>query len=121
MVDGIQELRIDESPLTIEQLADAACRAARKLGNKGFFLRVIATELGEHWLDPIRESEVEGGLEITVPHRCRVACGLSEDSCLTAIKAEEIISQRRKKFYNVETMKAIGAELVIRLVPASWP
>ena len=110
----------DDKKSASSVLLDAMLAAARKLQIEGIFLRTVAAELPRNpWLSNMRSSENDSVMTVQTTHQCPPDCALTATKCLTALKVEEVVSTQKARPYTIESVRATGTEVEVRLYPFS--
>jgi hypothetical protein len=99
-------------------LPAAALRAARRLHLSRLFLQVMAQEMPDSAVAPLRIDETADALTARAPHLCGGTCDLTAHGCLTALKVQAMVGRDRKSPFAIATLAPDGDHLRVRLVPA---
>jgi hypothetical protein len=104
-------------PLSPSDLAGALVLAARKLGLEGTFLRIAAAELPDACWAPSFAEEADGAVMVQMTHGCLPGCPGAASHCLTALKAEQLVSRHMGRPYTIEWTRPDEEILLLRARP----
>lgn len=99
--------------------AEAALRAARRMGLSRLFLQVVAQEMPDSALVGLRLQESSEGVVARAAHICDPLCDLSAQRCLTALKVQAMLGRERRSPFTVAQLAAEGGDVRIHLVPVA--
>jgi hypothetical protein len=100
-------------------VAEAALRAARRMGLSRLFLQVVAQEMPDDALVGLRLEESSDGVVARAAHVCDRGCDLSIHLCLTALKVQAVLGRDRRSPYAVAQLAAEGDDIRVHLVPVA--
>jgi hypothetical protein len=103
--------------VTPNDIAVAMLSAARKLGLEGTFLRMAAAELPIEAWSPVIALADDNAVVATAAHQCFAGCLATSGQCLTALKIEEVVSEKMERPYVTEFVHVEGTSVSVRLVP----
>jgi hypothetical protein len=103
--------------LSPSELAGALVLAARKLGLEGTFLRIAAAELPDACWAPSFAEEDDGAVMVRMTHGCVPGCAGAASHCLTALKAEQLVSRQMGRPYTIEWARLEDELLLLRARP----
>jgi hypothetical protein len=98
-------------------VAEAALRAARRLGLSRLFLQTVAQEVPDDALLGLRIEDMAGRTVARAAHLCDKGCDLAAHHCVTALKLQAMVGRQRKVPYSVARLAAEGSDVRVELVP----
>lgn len=98
-------------------VAEAALRAARRMGMSRLFLQVVAQEMPDDSLIGLRFEDAREGVVARAAHVCDPGCDLSAHRCLTALKVQAMLGRDRRSPFTVTQLAAEGSDVRVHLVP----
>jgi hypothetical protein len=109
------------APSPAQSVAEAALRAARKMGLSRLYLQLVAQEVPDSALVGLRIEDSAGLTVARAAHACGEACDLTAQRCITALKLQALIGRQRRSPFAVSQLAAEGNVIRVHLVPIVRP